>query len=203
MRGTYQLLFLKVISQTKNMRKLGIILESKTLFPPIWRFFPTVDPQVELLISRDLDSRFSEREAAAVSEWLESGRALHAMRDHPWHPVPMLAGGWGARLTDDAVRSKWKSSWTHILKDRKAFSTKMDKGPDQDLLRDHVWRPWGSKDAVQHDSYCCRSFPGSVGFPTQRKKEAYNFFGSVGPEPLWEECPVECRREGHKEWNYC
>ena len=177
--------------------------ESKDIFPMIWRFFPTLDPQVDYLISRDLDSRFSARETAAVSEWLESGRALHAMRDHPWHPVPMLGGGWGARLTDSKIREHWNSSWTKILNNPKAFSSKKDKGPDQDILRDNVWRPWGSMNSVQHDSYCCRQFPGSIGFPTQRRNEAYNFFGSAGPQPLWQECPVECRREGHKEWTHC
>jgi hypothetical protein len=77
----------------------------------------TLDPEVELFVSRDLDSRFSAREEAAVAEWVESVRALHAMGDHPWHPVPMLGGGWGALLTDEEVRGHWRSSWTQILKD--------------------------------------------------------------------------------------
>ena len=149
-----------------------------------------------------MDSRINEREEAAVSEWVESGLALHAMRDHPWHPVPMLAGGWGARLTDPEIRQHWSSSWSKILKDQKAFATKKDKGPDQDILRSHVWNPWGSKGCLQHDSYCCKRFPGSKGFPTQRIKEEFNFFGSVGGV-FWEECPMECRREGHKDWVYC
>ena len=153
---------------------------------------------------RDLDSRFSSREAAAVEEWISSGKAIHAMRDHPWHPVAMLAGGWGTRLENPEVREHWRTSWQRMKKDPKAFSTKKDKGPDQDLLRDHVWHVWGKNDAIQHDSYCCRSFPGSIGFPTQRKNESYNFFGSVGPEPFWQKCPRECRREGHKDdWIYC
>ena len=31
-------------------------------------------------MSRDLDSRISEREAAAVKEWLASGDVIHSMR---------------------------------------------------------------------------------------------------------------------------
>ena len=43
------------------------------LYPLIWRFLPAIDPQVDIFFSRDLDSRISQREAAAVSQFLESG----------------------------------------------------------------------------------------------------------------------------------
>ena len=32
------------------------------IFPMNWRFFPTLDPQVDMYLSRDLDSEFNERE---------------------------------------------------------------------------------------------------------------------------------------------
>jgi hypothetical protein len=70
-----------------------------TVFAMNWRFFPTLDPQVSAFVSRDLDSRFSEREFSAVSEWLdEDGSAFHIMRDHPEHAVHMLGSGWGVKL---------------------------------------------------------------------------------------------------------
>ena len=34
------------------------------VFPMNWRFFPTRDPQVDVYLSRDLDSEFNEREIA-------------------------------------------------------------------------------------------------------------------------------------------
>ena len=46
--------------------------------------------QVDLLLSRDLDSRFTEREIFAVDEWLESGNLLHIMRDNPNHSGAIL-----------------------------------------------------------------------------------------------------------------
>ena len=66
---------------------------------PCVRFFPTLDPQVSIFISRDLDSRITAREVAAVAEWLGSpgGEAVHCMRDHPQHYMPIMAGMWGAR----------------------------------------------------------------------------------------------------------
>ena len=54
--------------------------------------------QVSIFVSRDLDSRFNDRESAAVSEWLSSNFSLHVMRDHPEHAVPMLGSAWGVRM---------------------------------------------------------------------------------------------------------
>ena len=51
-----------------------------------------------MFISRDLDSRIGEREVAATREWLQSGLAVHAMRDHPGQKHPLLGGMWGARM---------------------------------------------------------------------------------------------------------
>ena len=50
-------------------------------------------------MSRDLDSRFSEREKAATEEWLRSNKEFHFMRDHPYHGSVILAGCWGCKLT--------------------------------------------------------------------------------------------------------
>jgi len=60
-----------------------------------WRFFAADSD--DIVISRDTDSRVSEREAAAVHEWLQSGESFHIMRDHPYHGTPILGGMWGAR----------------------------------------------------------------------------------------------------------
>lgn len=61
------------------------------------RFKPMLDPEVSVFISRDTDSRLSDREYKAVSAWLESDKQFHAMRDHQAHAVPVLGGMWGAK----------------------------------------------------------------------------------------------------------
>ena len=66
----------------------------------------TAQCQVSIFLSRDLDSRITEREVAAVVEWLQSGQALHVMRDHPGHKVPMLGGTWGARITQADISTE-------------------------------------------------------------------------------------------------
>ena len=46
--------------------------------------------QVDIIVSRDLDSRFSERESFAVSAWLDTDEPIHSMRDHRMHGTTML-----------------------------------------------------------------------------------------------------------------
>ena len=118
----------------------------------VWRYFPTLDPQVDILMSRDLDSRLSRRELAAVEEWLDSGSPVHVMRDAPSHASPMLAGMWGARLEDVNIRRLWAGAWDRILEDKLALASREKKGPDQDILDKYVW-PWARYITLTHDSY--------------------------------------------------
>jgi hypothetical protein len=60
-----------------------------------WRFTPILWSGTAAVIIRDLDSRPTTRERAAVDEWLASGRALHIMRDHPEHTEPIMGGMFG------------------------------------------------------------------------------------------------------------
>lgn len=66
----------------------------------LWRFHAVDDPQVDTMISRDCDSRLSQREKDAVDAWIASGKSLHVMKDHQWHfdpRVPILGGMFGLR----------------------------------------------------------------------------------------------------------
>jgi len=179
------------------------VRNASNIFPRIWRFFPTLDPQVDILLSRDLDSLIGPREVSAVREWLKSGKLIHSMRDHPQHQVPMLAGTWGARLTSPRARQKWKTSWDLIMKHKMTTAPpNATNGPDQIILQHAVWSWWGKYDSMEHDSYNCRTFRNAVGFPTERKLEKLgNFVG--GQQAFWKECPEICKRKGHHDWKYC
>lgn len=49
------------------------------------------DDLVDVFVSRDLDSFVSDREKAAVDDWLSNSDAvLHVMRDHPYHQAKIL-----------------------------------------------------------------------------------------------------------------
>lgn len=62
-----------------------------------WRFFPADEADVEVMISRDCDSRLDQREKAAVDEWLSGDKGFHIMRDHPYHATEILGGMWGVK----------------------------------------------------------------------------------------------------------
>ncbi len=69
-----------------------------------WRFFASDLVDCEYAIFRDGDSRLSIREKMAVDEWIDSGKTIHVMRDHPAHQIPygnnslgILGGMWGIK----------------------------------------------------------------------------------------------------------
>ncbi|KAB7495580.1 hypothetical protein Anas_14131 [Armadillidium nasatum] len=73
----------------------------------MWRFAPLGDDQVDVFLSRDLDSEILKREYDAVSEWLNStNKSLHIMRDHPHHCRQIMGGMWGIRIEKDLKRKR-------------------------------------------------------------------------------------------------
>ncbi len=62
-------------------------IELNFIPPKIWRFLPSIDETVNIMASRDLDSPFTQRERAAMNEWIASNLTFHSMRDHPYHAV--------------------------------------------------------------------------------------------------------------------
>ena len=99
-------------------------------------FTPTTDfaHQVDLYVSRDLDSRFSDREKAAVQEWLESKADFHFMRDHPHHGTKILGSGWGSKLTRPGTRLNWRTAWNSGFTDKELWAKRNSYGPDQTFL---------------------------------------------------------------------
>jgi len=69
--------------------------ESRT-YGMFWRFVPAGDDTVDYFVSRDTDSRLSEREVIAVNDWIESDKPFHIIREHPWGHTWVINGGmWG------------------------------------------------------------------------------------------------------------
>ena len=138
-----------------------------------WRFLPLVDDDINILLSRDCDSRISKREINAINEWLSSDKDFHIMRDHPHHQVPILAGMWGCR-------NKILKNINDLLK---MWSVHRNKGiynaEDQDFLGQIVY-PIVKNKAMEHSefniSYGCEIKP----FTSVRKD--YEFVGDVFDE---------------------
>ena len=90
--------------------------------------------QVDLYVSRDLDSRLNERELAAVQEWLDSSKEFHFMRDHPQHNTEILGGVWGCKMTE-TVRNQWKTTWKKGFDDKIVWADRSAFQPDQKFLK--------------------------------------------------------------------
>ena len=99
--------------------------------------------QVDIFMSRDLDSRLNDRELASVQDWINSKQPFHIIRDHPNHkPWPILAGLWGTLLLNDSIRNYWRESWKNgflhdlqCCRDLLMFSKPENYGPDQTFLQ--------------------------------------------------------------------
>jgi len=64
----------------------------------LWRFLALDDPDINVTIFRDCDSRVGERDAQAVREWLNSGLPMHRMHECKEHWNAQVMGGmWGMR----------------------------------------------------------------------------------------------------------
>ena len=149
-----------------------ILVDSKDSFHGMfWRFWAAEDPQVDIFLSRDCDSRISEREVSAINEWLESDKDFHIMRDHPYHTVPILGGMWGCRrgIMRKIGLIKMIESWNQFSR----------KGIDQDFLGRCVY-PLVINNCMEHSEFNLR-FGGEIRpFPTTRNN--YEFVGDVFDE---------------------
>jgi len=161
-----------LIESIKGENVEVILVDSKDSFHGVfWRFWASEDPDVDIFLSRDCDSRISEREATAVNEWLKSDKDFHIMRDHPYHTVPILGGMWGCRngILRNINLSKLIENWkNHSV-----------KGCDQDFLGQVIY-PYIITRSMEHSEFNLR-FGGEIRhFPTVRNN--YEFVGDVFDE---------------------
>jgi hypothetical protein len=94
---------LQTIESLKMENVITLEIKDK-IYGMFWRFFAADIPDCEYVIFRDADSRLSLREKYAVDEWINSGKLIHVMRDHPYHEIPfgtnklsILGGMWGIK----------------------------------------------------------------------------------------------------------
>ena len=91
--------------------------------------------KVDIFVSRDLDSKFTERENVAVLEWIESGQYFHTMRDRPQQDYwPIIASTWGTKLSDATFRYNWTEAWKQGMKDNMMYVTQDHYDEDQQFL---------------------------------------------------------------------
>jgi hypothetical protein len=139
-----------------------------------WRFCASEDPETGIFLSRDCDSRFSNREIYAINEWLASDKDFHIMRDHPYHVTPILGGMWGCRngILRGIGLSKMMEDWQ-----RSHHSHSM--GIDQDFLANVIYRMVLDR-SMEHSEFGIRFLGNTIEFPTERTD--YLFVGDTFDE---------------------
>lgn len=121
-----------------------INMSNETAIPAtLWRFLVMDDPDVSRFLVRDADSLFSEKEAAAVAEWVVSPFWFHHMRDFYTHTELLLAGLWGG--CTGVIPSVYNLILAFV-KDHKGNA----RFTDQHFLRQALW-PTLRESILNHD----------------------------------------------------
>lgn len=118
---------LNLLPNTQVIYKSG---DLNLIKPMMWRFEAIDDPEVEIMMSRDTDTRILKREKLAVDEWLQSGKLFHIMRDHPHHNFCILGGMFGTKKIPNIL------SWINIMSE---FSQVGNRDYDQTFLKDYIY----------------------------------------------------------------
>ncbi len=134
----------------------------------LWRFEPILEDDVEIMISRDCDSRISHREAACVNQWLESDKGFHTIHDHFHHSVPILGGLWGIKKGCLPEFGDLMFAWE--AEDR--WQT------DQDFLTQKIW-PRVMYNTMNHSEFHTNVWPG---IPIPIPRNGNEFIGAAYDE---------------------
>ncbi len=162
----------ELIDTIKGENVEVILVKSKDSFHGMfWRFWAVEEPDVDIYLSRDCDSRFSDREFNAIQEWLESDKDFHIMRDHPYHTVPILGGMWGCRngILRNVNFSQTIEKWNQFHR----------KGIDQDFLGQVIY-PFVKDKSLEHSEFNLKFGQEIRPFPTKRID--YEFVGEIFDE---------------------
>ena len=136
-----------IVKEMKSHEHVKLINMTDMKTPGMfWRFLPNDDNNVDYFIVRDSDSRINEREVDAVNEWLESGKKLHIMRDHPHHNFKILGGMWG-------LKSDLNFNFLKEINKYNNSSNLYEKMTDMDFLRDIIYPKYVDDSFVHASSH--------------------------------------------------
>lgn len=141
------------------------------LQPKWWSLLVADDPSVKYFLVRSANGRLSDRDAVAVSDFVQVSTekpdtAFHCVRDHPKHASRAVTDGlWGGR--SDKLLEKLKPGIHALIQDYLSNCTtaeEVNKIRSTDFLSDIIW-PLVQDIAYCHDSVSCKKWPSSYSFP--------------------------------------
>jgi hypothetical protein len=154
------------INALNNVEGTEVIVESRKpdWTAMFWRFEAISEPDINIMISRDCDSRLNSREMHAVHEFEKSDALFHIMRDHPHHGFNVLGGMFGI-----------KKGLADNMKDLcDQFDQRNCYGTDYKFF-DQFIQNISATDIMVHDPFFAKTqFP--------KPREGYQFVGQVFDE---------------------
>lgn len=145
---------LKLLQNKNNVYLFECIHNGYKWEGMFWRFYPIEQTDVDFFISRDADSRISDREMNLINEWICSKKAFHIIRDHPFHSIEILGGTFGVNIQkfkELIVNKDLKSIDFYKEHYYCIFDKNREKWPDQQFLKEVIY-PIIKDDNITHIS---------------------------------------------------
>ena len=110
----------------------------------VHRFFAIDDPDVELMMVRDADSRVNWKDEWAIYQFVNSDKQLHSIRDNKVHTAPILGGLWGIRKPAFSMRELYVANTTGF---------EINLGHDQNFLANAIYPLYYKTSMLLHSSF--------------------------------------------------
>jgi len=144
---------IKKLSEYDNV-EIIMMNEDNVMSYMTWRFLAYDDDDVEVVLSRDSDSRLSFREKKLVDIFMSSDFLFHDIRDHVLH-MSIMGGTWGMKKgAIPSISNLLKSSYVG-----------MSYGSDQGFMSVVVGPIVYDKTLQHHSNYCPENGKISSNFP--------------------------------------
>mgnify|MGYP000544324954 CR=1 FL=1 len=115
----------------------------------LWRMKPAFDERVELFICRDIEAPLMYKDAQAVTQWVYSTKAAHAITASESHTIPMMGGMIGFKRNSFKDRTGF-ADWDSMVNTMGGYER---KGADQDFLNYIIYPKYangGDSSIMQH-----------------------------------------------------
>lgn len=162
----------KYIEQYKSFKNVNIIPYNTTGGRMMsYRFFSIDDPSVSVMIIRDADSRFQQRDIWCNHKFMQSDYSVFTIRDHPYHNRKIMGGQWGMkRIPEIHIQesySKFQQEYKYVDQYRS----------DQDFIDRYVYDSPYSK-TIAYTSYYAHPKETTVPIDAPRNNK-HDFCGNV------------------------
>lgn len=140
-----------------------------------YRMFAYDMPNIDIMICRDADSRFTDRDIWCINQFINSDYKMFTVRDHLYHQVPIMGGQWGIKHD---VNINMEHLYSIYLEERQIKNTNYYQC-DQDFLREMIYNKYANNNTFVAYSTASRFLDETTKNIDIPRKSAYDFCGNV------------------------